>query len=81
MCIMSAGCACALLLLKPYNVIREDGSRAGVAKKPNVVSEFKATLEIFWDWRVISLIPFWFSANCKLALRIQNVRDYYSLKN
>ncbi|KFZ23026.1 hypothetical protein V502_02489 [Pseudogymnoascus sp. VKM F-4520 (FW-2644)] len=63
MCIMAGGCCCALLLLNPYDVIREDGSRAAVAKKPSVVREMKATLKIFLDWRVISLIPFWFSAN------------------
>ena len=65
MCIMGAGCGCALLLLKPYDVIREDGSRASVPKEPSVITEFVAMLKIFLDWRVITLVPFWFSANCE----------------
>lgn len=65
MCIMAVGCSCALGLLKPYNVIREDNSRAAVDRKPRVWDEFKATLRVIKDWRVISLIPFWITANCE----------------
>ena len=65
MCIMAAGCCCALFLLKPHNVIREDGTRAGVPTKPPVWHEFLATLKVLTRWEAIALIPFWFSANCK----------------
>lgn len=65
MCIMAVGCSCALGLLKPYNVIREDNSRAAVDRKPRVWDEFKATLRVVKDWRVVSLIPFWITANCE----------------
>jgi hypothetical protein len=63
-CIMAAGCCCGLGLLKPYHVIREDRSRAAVAKKPSVKGEFLGLLKVIKDWRVISLIPFWMAANC-----------------
>ncbi|KAJ5614496.1 hypothetical protein N7528_008150 [Penicillium herquei] len=63
MCIMAAGCLCAFGLLKPYNVIREDKSRAAVERKPRVFAEFVATLKVLKDWRVVSLIPFWITAN------------------
>ncbi|ATY60548.1 Major facilitator superfamily general substrate transporter [Cordyceps militaris] len=64
MCIMAAGCCCALFLLKPENVIREDGTRAGVAQRPSIWKEFVATVKILGRWETIALIPFWFSANC-----------------
>jgi hypothetical protein len=64
MCIMGAGCCCALGLLNPYNVIREDRSRAAVAKKPSVWGEFVQLVKVIKDWRVVSLIPFWMAANC-----------------
>ncbi|CEJ57892.1 hypothetical protein PMG11_06569 [Penicillium brasilianum] len=63
MCIMAGGCLCALALLNPYNVIREDNSRAAVSKKPGVWEEFVGLLKVLRDWRVISLIPFWMAAN------------------
>ncbi|KAJ5637608.1 hypothetical protein N7490_007487 [Penicillium lividum] len=63
MCIMAAGCACSLALLKPYNVIREDNSRAATKRAPRVMDEFLGVLKVFKDWRVISLIPFWMAAN------------------
>ncbi|KAL2820308.1 major facilitator superfamily domain-containing protein [Aspergillus granulosus] len=63
MCIMAGGCCCALGLLNPYNVIREDRSRAAVAKKPSVWGEFVQLVKVIKDWRVVSLIPFWMAAN------------------
>jgi hypothetical protein len=68
MCIMAAGCICALALLNPYNVIREDNSRAAVSKKPGVWEEFVGLLKVLRDWRVMSLIPFWMAANCRSSL-------------
>jgi hypothetical protein len=62
---MAAGCLCALALLNPYNVIREDNSRAAVSKKPGVLEEFVGLLKVLRDWRVASLIPFWMAANCE----------------
>lgn len=64
-CIMAFGCLCALALLNPYNVIREDNSRAAIAKKPSVWEEFMGLLKVLRDWRVVSLVPFWMAANCK----------------
>ncbi|KAI7978675.1 hypothetical protein EIK77_010581 [Talaromyces pinophilus] len=55
MCIMAFGCLCALALLQPYNVIREDNSRAAVPRKPSVWGEFVETLKVLKDWRVVSL--------------------------
>ncbi|GAM44133.1 MFS transporter [Talaromyces pinophilus] len=63
MCIMAFGCLCALALLQPYNVIREDNSRAAVLRKPSVWGEFVETLKVLKDWRVVSLVPFWMAAN------------------
>ncbi|KAJ5950084.1 hypothetical protein N7454_001668 [Penicillium verhagenii] len=62
-CIMAFGCLSSLALLKPYNVIREDNSRASVAKKPSVRDEFIGLLKVLRDWRVVSLVPFWMAAN------------------
>lgn len=70
MCIMAFGCICALALLQPYNVIREDNSRAAVLRKPSVWGEFVETLKILKDWRVVSLVPFWMAANCESSLII-----------
>ena len=70
MCIMAFGCICALALLQPNNVIREDNSRAAVLRKPSVWGEFVETLKILKDWRVVSLVPFWMAANCESSLII-----------
>ena len=75
MCIMAGGCCCALFLLKPRNVIREDGSRAGVATKPPVIKEFAATLKVLMRWEAIALIPFWFSANCRSLYYLSNIPE------
>lgn len=65
MCIMAFGCLCALALLNPYTVIREDNSRAAVSKKPGVWDEFVGLLKVLRDWRVVCLVPFWMAANCE----------------
>ena len=71
MCIMAAGCSCSLALLRPQDVVREDNSRAAVERKPHVWGELKAVINVFKDWRVISLIPFWITANCGSIVRSQ----------
>lgn len=76
MCIMAAGCACSLGLLKPYNVIREDKSRAAPQRAPRVWDEFLGVVKILKDWRVISLIPFWMAANCEATGQLPKFRKH-----
>ena len=63
MVVIGIGCALTLLLLPPTRVVRQDGSRVGRPETPRVKEEAMGILNLFRDWRMLCLIPMFFSAN------------------
>jgi MFS family permease len=63
MVIMGVGCALTLLLLPPTQIQRADGSQVAKVHAVRVSTEAMAILKLFQDWRMLCLIPMFFSSN------------------
>lgn len=62
--IMGVGCLLTFLLLPPKQIRRGDGSRvATTTMQATRSSEAIAVLKLFKDWRLLCLIPMFFSSN------------------
>ncbi|KAI9294180.1 MFS general substrate transporter [Neoconidiobolus thromboides FSU 785] len=63
MSLMIVGALIALLLLPPNKVVRSDGSPIEVPKYPSPIEEIKGVAKVFFDLKMILLIPLFLSSN------------------
>ncbi|KAG0301619.1 hypothetical protein BGZ98_008194 [Dissophora globulifera] len=63
MVVMTLGALISVLLLPTSKVIRPDGSHVVKIKYSSPVSELKSVMALFRDWRMLALIPMFFSSN------------------
>ncbi|KAF9909902.1 hypothetical protein BX616_011030 [Lobosporangium transversale] len=63
MAVMTFGALISLLLLPASKVIRRDGSHVVRVRYSSPISELKSVLALFKDWRMLALIPMFFSSN------------------
>ncbi|KAG0201053.1 hypothetical protein BGX28_006049 [Mortierella sp. GBA30] len=63
MVVMTLGALISVLLLPTSKVVRRDGSHVVKIKYSSPISELKSVFALFKDWRMLSLIPMFFSSN------------------
>ncbi|KAG0246194.1 major facilitator superfamily transporter [Mortierella sp. GBAus27b] len=63
MIVMTLGALFSVLLLPSSKVIRRDGSRVVRIRYSSPISELKSVLGLFRDWRMLTLVPMFFSSN------------------
>ena len=63
MVVMGVGTVLTLLLLPPTHIQRADGSQVAKVHSVKVSTEVTAILKLFQDWRMLCLIPMFFSSN------------------
>lgn len=63
MVIMAIGSLLVLLLLLPTQVIRDDGTPVAVYKYSSWTTEGIEVAKLFADWRMLCLIPMFFTSN------------------
>ncbi|KAI1293425.1 hypothetical protein EDD11_008374, partial [Mortierella claussenii] len=63
MVVMTVGALVSLLLLPASRVVRKDGSHVVQIKYSSPISELKSVFALFKDWRMLTLIPMFFTSN------------------
>ncbi|KAG0230577.1 hypothetical protein BGW42_000881 [Actinomortierella wolfii] len=63
MVVMSAGAFLSILILPAAKVVRNDGTTVTAIKYSSPILELKAIFSLFKDWRMLCLIPMFFSSN------------------
>lgn len=63
MVVMGFGSVLTLLLLPPTQVVRQDGSPVAIYKYSSCRTEATGILKLFLDWRILCLIPMFFTSN------------------
>ncbi|KAF9971148.1 hypothetical protein BGZ73_005943 [Actinomortierella ambigua] len=63
MVVMAAGAFLSILILPASKVVRNDGSTVTAIKYSSPILELKAIFALFKDWRMLCLIPMFFSSN------------------
>ncbi|KAG0210043.1 hypothetical protein BGX28_009720 [Mortierella sp. GBA30] len=63
MVVMTIGALISVLLLPTSKVIRKDGSHVVKIKYSSPISELKSVFALFKDWRMLALVPMFFSSN------------------
>jgi len=73
MCFMAFGAFLSLALLPPSQVIRSDGSRPTLIKYSNVRTEAMEILKLFFNWRMLLLVPASWASNFFYTYQFNNV--------
>ncbi|RFU33869.1 hypothetical protein B7463_g2471, partial [Scytalidium lignicola] len=68
--------ATAFLIVKPRNVVRDDGRHIAIFKKPNMIQEIKGVLSVMTDPKIIILLPAMFAGEMVLA-PTSSINGYY----
>ncbi|KAF9282710.1 hypothetical protein BGZ68_005819, partial [Mortierella alpina] len=63
MVVMTVGALISVLLLPTSKVVRKDGSPVVKIKYSSPISELKSVFALFKDWRMLALVPMFFSSN------------------
>ncbi|KAF9900823.1 hypothetical protein BX616_002487 [Lobosporangium transversale] len=63
MVVMTFGAFLTLLLLPASKVIRKDGSHVVTIKYSSPISELMSVFALFKDWRMLALVPMFFTSN------------------
>jgi MFS family permease len=63
MVVMTIGALISVLLLPTNKVIRNDGSPVVKIKYSSPISELKSVFALFKDWRMLALVPMFFTSN------------------
>ncbi|KAG0366313.1 major facilitator superfamily domain-containing protein [Gamsiella multidivaricata] len=63
MIVMTIGALISVFLLPTSKVIRRDGSHVVKIKYSSPISELKSVFALFKDWRMLALIPMFFTSN------------------
>ncbi|KAF9403940.1 hypothetical protein BGZ76_007154, partial [Entomortierella beljakovae] len=63
MIVMTIGALISVLLLPTDKVIRKDGTKVLQIKYDSPIEELKSVLRLFKDWRMLALIPMFFTSN------------------
>ncbi|KAI8051048.1 major facilitator superfamily domain-containing protein, partial [Gilbertella persicaria] len=61
--VMLIGVAFSLVLAKPSQVVRSNGTRVAIAKASHWKTELKGVLHVWKEWRMIYLIPAFLASN------------------
>ncbi|KAF9436191.1 hypothetical protein BGZ76_004607 [Entomortierella beljakovae] len=73
MIVMTIGALITVLLLPTDRVVRRDGSKVIQIKYNNPIDELKSVFRLFKDWRMIVLIPMFFTSNWVYAYQFNSV--------
>lgn len=73
MCFMAFGAFLSLTLLPPSQVVRSDGSRATLIKYSNVSTEAIEILKLFFNWKMLLLVPASWASNFFYTYQFNNV--------
>ncbi|KAI8604981.1 major facilitator superfamily domain-containing protein [Dissophora ornata] len=63
MVVMTVGSLISVLLLPTSKVIRKDGSHVVKIRYSSPIDELKSVFALFKDWRMLALVPMFFSSN------------------
>ncbi|XP_051121294.1 UNC93-like protein 1 [Andrographis paniculata] len=73
MVFMSAGTLLSLSILHPSRVVRDDGSRCTNIKYSSVRVEVVAILRLFFDWKMLLMVPASWASNFFYSYQFNNV--------
>ncbi|KAF9913167.1 hypothetical protein EC991_003627 [Linnemannia zychae] len=82
MIIMIIGASLTLLLLPTSKVFRKDGSNVARVRYSNPTSELISVFKLFLDWRMLCLIPMFFTSNWVYTYQFNAVNAFnFSLRS
>ncbi|XP_022151338.1 UNC93-like protein 1 [Momordica charantia] len=73
MCFMSVGAIISLAILPPSRVVRDDGSRCTNIKYSSVSTESVEILKLFFNWKMLLIVPAAWSSNFFYTYQFNNV--------
>ncbi|KAF9580278.1 hypothetical protein BGW38_003143, partial [Lunasporangiospora selenospora] len=80
MTLMCCGTLIALSLAPPSAVTHANGDHIKVQKFPTWTGEIVAILKLFFDWRMVVLIPMFLSSNWFYSYQFSTVNGYFSFR-
>ncbi|KAF7723995.1 hypothetical protein EC973_001455 [Apophysomyces ossiformis] len=76
--VMICGVFFSLILARPANVIRSDGTHVAVAKSTHWTEELKGVLRVWKEWRMMALIPAFLASNWFYAYQFRVNAIYFN---
>lgn len=80
MSLMALGTFVGLTLSPPSKIVRNNGERIRIQPFPTWTGEVIATLKLFFDWRMVVLIPMFLSSNWFYAYQFTTFQSWFSVR-